>query len=244
VYSKLFSKILTSSIWLAPDAHRIVWITLLAAKDKDGFAQFSSIANLASTARVELPEAIEAIKNFEKPDADNPDDEFGGRRVERVPGGWLILNAQKYDAMVDASHYRELNRERVRRYRAKRAQKRAESNAAVTPSNDVTHNVALGNVTVMQSNGGVTPGIRSTDSDTDTSTATSPPERTIVRPTLESSFIAGAAPQQDSDGLKAGLEGKSPEQIRSAVAQATIDAINRVASGQNISPARRGRRRI
>ena len=34
MYNKLFTKILDSSIWLAPDPVRLVWITLLAAMDE------------------------------------------------------------------------------------------------------------------------------------------------------------------------------------------------------------------
>ena len=43
MYNKLFTKILDSSIWLESDGTRIVWMTLLAAMDQDGFAQFASV---------------------------------------------------------------------------------------------------------------------------------------------------------------------------------------------------------
>ena len=40
MYNKLFTKILDSSIWLAPDSARIVWLTFLAAMDEDGVVRF------------------------------------------------------------------------------------------------------------------------------------------------------------------------------------------------------------
>ena len=123
MYNKLFTKILDSSIWLAPDQHRIVWITLLAAMDKDGNVQFASVGNVASRARVTREAAEEAIAAFEGPDADSGDDENDGRRIERIPGGWHVLNAHKYRAMVTKAIVREQTRIRVQRHRA---EKRAE----------------------------------------------------------------------------------------------------------------------
>ena len=65
MYNKLFTKILDSSIWLESHTTRIVWLTLLAAMDQDGFAQFASPANLAHRARVELPACLAAIERLE-----------------------------------------------------------------------------------------------------------------------------------------------------------------------------------
>jgi hypothetical protein len=52
MYNKLFTKILDSSIWLEPQATRLVWITLLAAMDEDGFCPFASGLNLARRAKM------------------------------------------------------------------------------------------------------------------------------------------------------------------------------------------------
>ena len=127
MYNKLFGKIVRSSIWMAPDPHRIVWITLLATMDEDGFADFASAENLAHTARVSIEDAAAAIAAFESPDphSGNPDNE--GRRIERVPGGWLVLNAPIYRAIVTREEGKRLARERAKRYRAR--------HAVVTPRN-------------------------------------------------------------------------------------------------------------
>lgn len=120
MYNKLFGKIVRSSIWLAPDPHRIVWITLLATMDEDGFADFASVENLAHTARVSVQECQAAIDAFEAPDrsSGNPDNE--GRRIERVPGGWIVLNAPLYRAIVTREEGKRLAKERASRYRERK----------------------------------------------------------------------------------------------------------------------------
>ncbi len=135
MYNKLFTKILDSSIWLAPDPQRLVWITLIAAMDRHGIAQFACAENLALRARVDLTATKAAILAFESPDPFDPTQEFDGRRIERIEGGWLILNAKKYADMVTAAVAAEKTRERVRRHRE--AKKTDAGNAlkrSVTPS--------------------------------------------------------------------------------------------------------------
>lgn len=110
---------------------RIVWLTLIAVMDDSGFAQFASVANIAHRARVTLPEAEEAIRCLEAPDENSSNPSHDGRRVERVPGGWMILNADTHRNMVTRAIIQEQTRERVRRFRDR--MKRT-SNAPVTPS--------------------------------------------------------------------------------------------------------------
>jgi hypothetical protein len=120
VYNKLFTKILDSSIWLESTPTRIVWLTMIAVMDEDGFAQFAAPKNVAHRARVTPEEAEEALRILENPDIDssNPDNE--GRRLERVPGGWLVLNADKHRQLVTRLVDREQNRIRVQRHRDKK----------------------------------------------------------------------------------------------------------------------------
>lgn len=133
MYNKLFTKILDSSIWLAPDPQRIVWITLIAAMDRYGVCQFACAENLAARARVDVTATKEAILAFESPDPLDPTQEFEGRRIERIPGGWLVLNAEKYRDMVTAAVAAEKTKERVRRHR--------EAKKAVTVSNGLQRSV-------------------------------------------------------------------------------------------------------
>lgn len=117
MYNKLFTKILDSSIWLEPIHTRLVWMTLIAAMDEDGFAQFASVANLAHRARIDEPETQEAINCLTSPDPNSSDPEFEGRRIERVPGGWVVLNAEKYRDIVTRAIAKEKTRLRVARFR-------------------------------------------------------------------------------------------------------------------------------
>ncbi len=119
VYNRLFTKILDSSIWLEPDSTRIVWVTLLASMDEDGYCHFSSLRNLASRANVSLAKAERAIKCFESPDADSENLENEGRRVDRVPGGYLVLNAKAYREKFSREIEKEKTRIRVARFREK-----------------------------------------------------------------------------------------------------------------------------
>ena len=133
MYNKLFAKILDSSVWLESDTTRLVWITLIAAMDRDGFAPFAAVANVANRARVDLDATRVAISTLESPDIYAPDQEHEGRRIERVSGGWMVINAAKYRDIVSAAIAREQTRERVRRHR--------EAKRNVTPSNDLKRNV-------------------------------------------------------------------------------------------------------
>lgn len=131
MYNKLFTKILDSTIWLQPDATRLVWITFLAVMDEDGFVALSSVGNVASRARVSTEAAELAIKTLEEPDLTEPPQEHEGRRIERVPYGWMVLNAGKYRDIIKRETAREQTRIRVARYREKH-----QGNARVTQANE------------------------------------------------------------------------------------------------------------
>lgn len=117
MYNKIFTKILDSSVWLEPSDTRLVWLTLIAAMDEDGFAPFASVANLAHRARVPLDATETAVHTLEEPDPNSSDPDNDGRRIERVPGGWMVLNAPKYKELVTRHVAREQVRERVKRHR-------------------------------------------------------------------------------------------------------------------------------
>lgn len=134
MYNKLFTKLLDSSIWLESTSTRIVWLTLLAVMDETGFARFAAIGNVANRARVTLAEADAALKCLESPDPESSDPEHEGRRIQRVPGGWVILNAGKHRDLVTRAASQEQTRLRVQRYR-ERLKRR--SNEHVTTGNDL-----------------------------------------------------------------------------------------------------------
>lgn len=148
MYNKLFSKILDSSIWLEDMPTRIVWLTLLAAMDEDGFAHFSAVDNLALRSRVTLEQAQKAVGILSSPDANSCDPENDGKRVERVPGGYLVLNASKYRSLVSRTESLRLHRERTQRYRDKKR------SAGVTLRDACDASVTLRDVCVTESKAG------------------------------------------------------------------------------------------
>jgi hypothetical protein len=131
VYNKLFTSILDSSIWLESTPTRIVWVTFLAAMDETGFARFATIGNVALRARVSEEEARNAIEALESPDRLCPEQDMEGRRIERVDGGWFVLNSKKYRDISNREKEKEQTRLRVARHRAKKS-----GNAPVTPTNE------------------------------------------------------------------------------------------------------------
>ena len=135
MYNRLFTKILDSSIWLEPLGTRVVWITLLAAMDEDGFAAFACPENLARRAGVTAEECELALTCLLGPDANSSDPDNEGRRVERIGGGYLILNATKYRALFSREIQREQVRHRVAKHRAKQRDV-TQCNASVTVGND------------------------------------------------------------------------------------------------------------
>jgi len=104
-YTKLFSSIVTSSIWSEDHGTRVVWITLLAMADKDGFVD-ASVPGLAKMAGVEIQELEAALKVLQEPDPYSRTSAHDGRRIEAVEGGWVLLNHAKYRQKLDAAEVR------------------------------------------------------------------------------------------------------------------------------------------
>lgn len=130
-FTKLQRSILTSSIWLEDMPTRLVWITLLALCDRDGIARCSPLG-LAHQARVEPPLCEAALERLSAPDPDSRD--MGdGRRIERVPGGFHVLNYGRILEEGAREDRREYMREAQERSRAK---KRANGGTIRPPHRD------------------------------------------------------------------------------------------------------------
>lgn len=120
-FTKLFTSITESSVWVADDHTRLMWITMLAMADKYGRV-FGSIPGLANRARVPLEGAEKAIKAFLSPDPYSRTKDHEGKRIEEIDGGWRLLNHSKYRQMRDDEHRREQNRIYKQRSRKKSAE--------------------------------------------------------------------------------------------------------------------------
>jgi hypothetical protein len=115
-FTKLFSSITESTIWCEDDQTRIVWITMLAMCNKNGYV-FGSPPGLANRARVPIESVRDALKKFMSPDLDSRTKEFEGRRIEEVDGGWRLLNYAKHRAIRDEEERREYLKLYMRKYR-------------------------------------------------------------------------------------------------------------------------------
>jgi hypothetical protein len=130
-FTKLFSSIITSTVWMEDDQTRLVWITMLALADKNGEVQ-GSVPGLARIAAVPVDACRVALTLFLSPDPDSRTKDDEGRRIEEIDGGWLLLNHAKYRKMASKEEQIEKATARTRRYRAKR-----DRNALSTPVHDI-----------------------------------------------------------------------------------------------------------
>jgi len=143
MYNKLFGKILRSSIWCEDYPTRIMWIAFLASMDEDGMVDWATPKIAAAIAGVTVDEATAAIARLEAPDPASGNQDHEGRRIERFPGGWHVLNCKYYKDLATREDMRQQARERMRKARAKGADVRACSDD-VRPCSEVFADVRYG----------------------------------------------------------------------------------------------------
>ena len=136
MYVKVFSDLLQSSLWCEDSDTRIVWLTLLLMADQDGVVR-STAPGIANHARVKLDVTRKALEKFESPDPDSRTAANEGRRIERIDGGYFILNYGLYRALKTQEERRAAVRKRVRRHRERKKEQPPECNADVTQSNPI-----------------------------------------------------------------------------------------------------------
>lgn len=125
-FVKLFGSILRSTVWRTPLHVRVVWIAILAMKDADGIVE-SSVPGLAHEAGVTREQVDEAIEVLSSPDPDSTTPDYEGRRIEKVDGGWKVLNHQKYRDKESKAERRAKKTARQARWRdASRERKNAD----------------------------------------------------------------------------------------------------------------------
>jgi hypothetical protein len=124
-YCKLFSCIVASTIWREPSDTCKVWITMLALADRDGIIE-ASMPGLAHLARVSIEAMQTALTTLESPDPYSRSPEFEGRRIERIRGGWKILNYEAYREKCDKEEAHRKHVIRQQRYRERLKSKEGE----------------------------------------------------------------------------------------------------------------------
>jgi len=128
-YTKLFSEIVASSVWDEDDKTRLVWITMLALKNRDHFVRGTE-RFICLAARVSPEDCRHALDKLEGPDPQSRTPANEGRRVAAVPGGWQILNGDLYQHKLSPAERAEYNRGKQAEYRARQKAKRPSKTAA------------------------------------------------------------------------------------------------------------------
>lgn len=116
-FTKLFSSITESTIWILDNETRIIWITMLAMADKRGRV-WGSVPGLANRARVTVEAVEKALGSFLAPDPYSRTQDNEGRRIEVIDGGWHLLNHEKYRAIRDEEAVKESKRNYINERRA------------------------------------------------------------------------------------------------------------------------------
>jgi len=119
VYTKLFSSIVHSTIWRESSEVRVLWITMLAIADRDGFV-WASLPGLADAARISIEACEHGLERLQQPDPYSRSQVADGRRIEPVSGGWRIINYAHYRDLRDPDARREQVRQAVARHRRKK----------------------------------------------------------------------------------------------------------------------------
>ncbi len=118
-FTKLFSTIVTSSIWSEDDKTRLVWITMLALANRNGIVE-AAIPGLANAARVSVDDCEAALKKFCEPDKYSRSKANDGRRIEVVEGGWRLLNHANYREKLSSIDRNEYQRIKQASYRKRK----------------------------------------------------------------------------------------------------------------------------
>lgn len=123
-FTKLFSSITNSTVWAEDSDTRVVWVTLLAMAERDGYIP-ASIPGIANMARVSIEKTKEALEKFMAPDEYSRSKEHDGRRLEEADRGFQLLNYCKFRDMRDQENRRATNRASQRAYRAREKERMA-----------------------------------------------------------------------------------------------------------------------
>lgn len=108
--------IVDSSLWTEPYFVRVLFVTMMALKDKDFIVRRSAFA-IAQRAHMTEAEVLKGLKILSSPDKRRLEPQaWDGRRLQKVEEGWLILNGRKYREIIGAQKRREYKAGKAREY--------------------------------------------------------------------------------------------------------------------------------
>lgn len=224
-FTKLDSGLLKSSILAESLETFKVWIILLAACDENGVAEVSPIY-LESVCRIPLAKIKEALAILESPDENSRSENDDGRRIERVDGGFKILNYQKYRIK---SYSKSKEAIRKREWREKKASECPKSSSG---KRDIT-----GHVPNVTDNSASASSSASRSSSGNKEKVPDPIDVKLVQLLIDlmlrnnpgSSIIKRLTPERQADWIRQcrllrEADGKSPEEIERVIAFSQTDS--------------------
>lgn len=94
-FAKLDSGIVDSTLWMKDHDVLRVWVALLAKCDSYGIVR-ASVPAMAHLCRVTVERFEQIVRELTAPDPYSRTPDHGGRRLEAVEGGWVLLNYVAY----------------------------------------------------------------------------------------------------------------------------------------------------
>lgn len=102
---------------------------MLAKRNADNIVRGSAY-QIGTWARKTEAETLEALKVLSSPDTKRLEPQkFEGRRIEKVEGGWLILNGEHYQEVMRSMNRKNYKAIKEREYRRRRKDKAEETQA-------------------------------------------------------------------------------------------------------------------
>lgn len=153
-FTPLFSGIVNSSVWSSTKDVKVLWVTMLALKDKNGFVRAVPSA-LARVSGLTPEEAKAALDVLESPDPESSCKEHEGRRIQKVDGGWYILSHARYQKLMSDTFTRSRKTvwERVKRENMRQEARREEKLDAVNAMKRPKHWSAANKVVKAEGDG-------------------------------------------------------------------------------------------
>lgn len=118
MYGRIFEGFWDSSLCQKESySTRLAFCFMFTFMNEDGYVHCANAKVLARRANITPEEAEEAIKALSSPDPDSSNPANEGRRIDVVPGGFIVLNAEYYQSIKNREMEREKNRARVANWR-------------------------------------------------------------------------------------------------------------------------------
>jgi len=94
-FAILSGSLTESTLWGESNETRILFITMLTRCNRDGIV-YSTVFGLSHLARLPIEDTEKSLAILVRPDTKNPQQDYEGRRIEKVEDGWQVLNHRKF----------------------------------------------------------------------------------------------------------------------------------------------------